>query len=165
MYRLILTIQFLCLTISQGYTQQKPRETTASSGKSTIVYTPSTTYAIVESIGQASVAGTFNYNNYDLRQGFLQPVSISALYEGFDESIDAKAYPNPFTSQVTIAFNEPVVGPLDVALYDTNGKLIFKNTLDAAPKLVLSFDFLASGSYFLRIKSQGRLFTANLIKR
>ena len=146
--------------------QEKLKETLASGGSSHIVYGAVTSYFVQESIGQGSVINTFTSpTNYSSRQGYIQPISASTLYNGFADMIDADIWPNPFTEIVNINFNEPLVGPIKVQVYDLTGRVVYDQSLSPTPSIVLLLDKLSRGTYLLKIESQERSLTSKLIKQ
>ncbi len=145
--------------------QEKMRETLSSSGSSHIVYDELSSYFIQESIGQASVIHTFtSTTNFSARQGFLQPISPSTIYNGFEDTIDADIWPNPFSEILNITFNEPLIGPIKVRIYDLTGRKVYDQSFVPAPSYVLSLDILARGAYTLILESQARSFTSKLLR-
>lgn len=153
---------FLFCQIATGQILKK--ETLSSQGSSHFVYANNKSYYILESIGQGSVIQTFNASNYSLRQGFLQPVSASALTSSVDSNLEATIYPNPFTTQVTIQFNEPVLDELNVSLYDVLGRLIFEKTYQPNQQITITMNSVVSGQYLLYVKMRSQVLKAKLIK-
>lgn len=146
--------------------QEKLKETLASAGSSHIVYGTVTSYFVQESIGQGSVINTFTSpTNYSARQGFIQPISASTLYNGFEDMIDADIWPNPFSESVNITFNEPLVGPIKVLVYDLTGRTVYNRSLAPAQSYILLLDNIARGPYLLKLESQARYLTSKLIKQ
>ncbi|MEM7572138.1 MAG: T9SS type A sorting domain-containing protein [Bacteroidota bacterium] len=81
------------------------------------------------------------------------------------------AYPNPFGDQVTFEYELPDAGPLNVSLYDMQGRLvttIFDDEQAAGPQQ-LRFDSnangreLANGFYLVRLVQNGRSIVRKLI--
>ncbi|MEL6812456.1 MAG: T9SS type A sorting domain-containing protein [Bacteroidota bacterium] len=161
--QIIFTTLFLVAQVS--FSQFMKKETLASQGSSHFVYSGNKSYFIQESIGQGSVINTFNTNNYSLRQGFLQPISASVLIDASDTSIDAVIFPNPFVNAINIYFNEPVVGPLDIKLFDLLGRRVFSQVYSPNPTLLVEIDQLAMGQYFLTVEMRTKSLTAKLIKK
>lgn len=156
----------LLLLFATTYSQVKKKETLSSQGSSQFVYGTTTTYFIQESIGQASVINTFSSStNFKTRQGFLQPLSASVLYSQIDPTIDATIWPNPFEDIINVSFNEPVIGPIQVSIYDVIGKKVFEKSFAAAPQILVQPQGLATGNYIFRLQSQTRNIIAKLLKR
>ncbi len=66
-------------------------------------------------------------------------------------------YPNPFNSTSNIEFNLPKSGPIDIALFDTQGRFIttvYKGILDEGyHNLVWKPERLTAGGYIIKLKS------------
>lgn len=165
LHQKLMTCLLLCC-FSTVFAQALKKDMLASQGSSQFVYAATTTYFIQQSIGQASVINTFkSTTNFETRQGFLQPVSVSILYSQFDPTIDAAIWPNPFENNININFNEPVVGPLNVVIYDIVGRKVFEHSFAASPQILVQTQGLAQGNYMLQLQSQARSIIAKLIKR
>lgn len=147
-----------------GSAQVLKKQTLASQGSSHIVFANNKSYFIQESIGQKSIINTYNSNNYSLRQGFLQPVSASAFFNGSNSALNAIVFPNPFFKQVEIRFNDPVIDILDVTLFDTLGRVISKYEYNPVQHIVIDVDNLSAGNYFLKIKMRSKFLHAKIIK-
>ena len=82
LYRLSLTLVFLYAGgFVFGQDMQIIRETTGSSGASSTIVLDNSSYLIQESIGQASVIGTYSLPSTELRQGFLQALALHVSYQ------------------------------------------------------------------------------------
>lgn len=152
---------------TSAWSQQIVKETLSSAGSSHFVYGANTSFFIQESIGQGSVINTYNSStNYNVRQGFIQPISVSVLYDGFDEMIDADIWPNPFSTSINIVLNEPLLGgALQVTLYDLTGRLVYTEAFSPSTDYVVSLGTISGGVYLLQLETQARTFTTKLIKR
>lgn len=159
------TFFLLFLIVQLSFSQSLKKQTLSSQGSSLFVYTATKSYFVQQSIGQGSVIQTFNSPNYSLRQGFLQPISPSALIDASDTSIDAVIFPNPFVDVINIHFGEPVVGPVTAAIFDMVGRQVYAQTFTPNPRLLLEIDALAVGPYFLRLNMRTKTLTAKLIKK
>ena len=85
------------------------RATTGAAGSSENVTINNKAYIVQQSIGQASVIGTFSDENYTFRQGFIQPNVLAKIIDlAIPLSLDAIIYPNPFLESVTISFSEQI---------------------------------------------------------
>ncbi len=155
----------LVLIFSNTSAQNLKKQTLSSHGSSHFVYANNKSYFIQEVTGQGSVINTFNTDNYQLRQGYLQPISASAISDASDTDLDGIIFPNPFHSQITIRFNEPVIDILNVRLIDILGRIVFQNEYNPVERLSLDFGNLSSGSYILRVDMRSKVLLAKLIKR
>lgn len=141
------------------------RSNLGSSGSSQIVVTSQGTYKISQSVGQASVIGTHSANGYILRQGYQQPATkIKATNKDADYNLVAKVYPNPFSQKLTITFNVLMQKNFSVLMYDVSGKIIYQK--DFAPDLSVEIQLqdIESGTYFLKVASDTKIFNTKLIK-
>lgn len=161
--QIIFTVLVLWLQVS--YSQLMKKETLSSQGSSQFIFTQDKSYFIQESIGQQSVIHTFSATNYQLRQGFLKPISASVLVNAEESSIDAVVFPNPFVDAINIYFNEAVVGPLNVKLFDLLGRQVFNQTYAPAQNLLVEISQLAQGQYFLTVEMRTKSLTAKLIRK
>lgn len=155
---------FIAFVSQFGNAQGLQKQTLVSQGSSHPVYVNSKCYYIIESIGQAGVINTYTANNYDLRQGFLQPVSASVIS---NSSIDFRAllFPNPILREVTVKFKNPVIDVLQVALRDVLGRIVFSQQFNPSQSISLNLDNLTAGSYLLQIRMRSKVFKAKIIKR
>jgi hypothetical protein len=136
----------------------------ASSGSSQTITTPSGTYKISHSIGQASVIGTYFNNGYYLRQGYQQPLSKIEIIKELDVELVAKIHPNPFRHKVTIAFNTVIRDEISILLIDINGRVIRKQKALPFQEIELQLTDLAIGTYVLRVMSGTKRLDEKLIK-
>jgi hypothetical protein len=77
------------------------------------------------------------------------------------EPVSVKCYPNPFSNQLTIEINVPIIQDLDVKIYDASGRLI--RTLyhgNGITKKIMVWDGkndrgmkMASGNYYLKVNN------------
>ena len=140
------------------------KQTLGQHGSSAYVYANNKSYFIHQSIGQASVINTFQSNNYQLRQGFLQPVKATLINSGFDTEIDVFVYPNPFDNTIHINFEEAMMDVITISLYHVSGQLIQQDDFDPAESLTLQYNNLPIGAYLLSGQMRAQSFTVKLIK-
>ena len=76
------------------------KQTLGQHGSAQFIYANNKSYFLHQSIGQASVIKTYNSNQYQLRQGFLQPIKATLINSGFDTTIEVSTYPNPFQGTI-----------------------------------------------------------------
>ncbi|MFD1615068.1 T9SS type A sorting domain-containing protein [Gelatiniphilus marinus] len=136
------------------------------SGSSHAVVTKKGTYSISQSVGQASVIGTYSNNGYSLRQGYQQPLSkIKVRLLAQNNDLAANVYPNPFEQSVSIAFAKNTEKDILVNVFNLNGKLIYSKTFAPSQRIDIHFDNLSSGTYLLKAQSNNKLFHSKLIKK
>lgn len=94
----------------------------------------------------------------------LLPVLASAQSIGSEQETKTKAeafsvYPNPAFDDVVYVTTD-IVGPKDIAIYDVFGKMVFRQTLNAAR---LDISKLDPGVYLLKLNAGNRVHTRKLI--
>jgi hypothetical protein len=138
------------------------RATTGTSGSSDNLTANNKQYVVQQSIGQASVIGTFYDNNYTLRQGFIQPnVLAKIIDEAVPLSLEAIVYPNPFV-KVSILFQNnhcKVEG-----CFDPLATGIFKSYM-ATQELNVQFNELPVTGYILKVIANNKQFIKNILKK
>lgn len=145
--------------------QNLQRAALGNSGSSTEISNSDENYYVSQSVGQSSVIGTFNNENYTIRQGFQQPPIRVVIITETNNDLDAIVYPNPVDTNITIQFNEEINSPINIVVYDISGKLILSKTQKPESSFSLDLSFLASGIYMLNITSENKRFLARLIKK
>lgn len=141
------------------------RSTFGISGISKTFKTENGIYIISQSVGQASVIGTFKASGYTIRQGFQQPLlKARAIPLLIDNSFSAKLFPNPFTESIYLSFDIIIKDELLVYVYDVKGNLVFYKEYPATPLLSVDLSFLRGGYYILKIITNKKQFISNLIK-
>lgn len=163
MKRFVLLIAVL-LAWGSCFGQSKKKETLGISGSSAFIYANNKSYFLQQSIGQGSVINTYQGSNYELRQGFLQPLKAALINTGFDTEIDVLVYPNLFSETVNLAFEEPLIDQIKIALYHISGQLVYQETFNPSETLTLQFLNLPIGTYVLRGQMRSQTFVAKLIK-
>jgi hypothetical protein len=144
--------------------QEIVRSTVGVTGTSSSINTAEKTYVIQESVGQSSVIGKFQNEGILLRQGFIQPpLKITNVLIDVSD-LDAVVYPNPFTSEINIVFNEDVKSPITILIYDVLGKVVYNSEQQPSREIKINLDFLSSAQYLLHISSNTKQFKANLLK-
>lgn len=169
-----LIISILFLTSIHIYNAQNSsgenlvRSTTAVSGSSETISSGNQIYLIQQSIGQASVIGTFYSNSNIFRQGFIQPNNASQdilPYNPLQLQLSLTIYPNPFSESITLSFSEQVEGTIEVLVFDIAGRLVFSKNYLAEPKLKVYFENLSMSNYLIRINANNKQFVEKLIKK
>ncbi len=80
-----------------------------------------------------------------------------ALYTDFATGIEpvgaseVKIYPNPFSSELFI--EDPFTGKKEFEVFDISGRLVLKGRYEAGERVSVDVGGMASGAYFMRIKS------------
>lgn len=134
-------------------------------GGSQLVQTGNGDFFIQESIGQQSVIRTFESNDNELRQGFVQPVK-AIVFGGDPNALQLLVYPNPFESGVVVNLNEAVSEAIDVYLFDMQGRLVHQRQYDQNQNpLVIPLEEFAQGGYFIKVQSGQQQQVKQLLKR
>ncbi|TPG64577.1 FG-GAP-like repeat-containing protein [Hymenobacter nivis] len=86
------------------------------------------------------------------------------------ESLAAQAYPNPFTTEVTLSFTLPQAGTYSLAVYDVTGRLVEQlpggqAAAGEAQQLTWTTARYASGFYLLRLRSAAGTQQLRLVKQ
>ena len=142
------------------------RATTGAAGSSENVTINNKAYIVQQSIGQASVIGTFSDENYTFRQGFIQPNVLAKIIDlAILLSLDAIIYPNPFVESVTISFSEQITDRVEVAVFDILGRLVFSKSYTANQKVNVEFNNLSVADYILKVTANNKQFIKKILKR
>ena len=85
------------------------------------------------------------------------PAGVTTAIEALQQQLSLKVSPNPMTTQGHIRFDNPVNGPMEIALYNLNGQKVHSvmktSQLGAGPQdIQWDAGTLASGVYFLRLQ-------------
>jgi D-alanyl-D-alanine carboxypeptidase len=101
-------------------------------------------------------------------QQVQKSITNSSDIKSIQQAAFISAYPNPFTSHVTLSFKVPDAGPVNLSLYDMNGRLI--STLyskDAQKNVVHTVSFeskgLAAGVYIARLQTKESVMQQKII--
>ena len=141
------------------------RSTTGVLGSSATSSQNNKTFIVQQSVGQASVIGTFKTTQYTIRQGFIQPDVLSKIINNnISLDLEASFYPNPFVESVTLAFAEKIEGKVEVAVFDMLGRLVFLNSYTAEQILKVQFHNLSVADYILKVTANNKQFVKNIIK-
>lgn len=162
--RNLLFISCFLVSVSGLFGQQIVRSTVGAAGSTAVVSQENQSLIVQQSVGQASVIGSFQNTQLALRQGFIQPpVSVAGIVET-ETDLQASLYPNPFTSNVNVVFEEELEGPLAIRIYDMGGRLVHTKELQAERQITLDLGFLSTAQYVLLIQSETKQFKANILK-
>ncbi len=141
----------------------KLRSTVSNGGSSKIFISKGHNYYFQQSIGQSSVIGLSQDNNFLLRQGFIQPLKDSINPIPF-EILKAIVSPNPFSENLTVSFAEDISDILYLTLYDLNGKIVYFNKYEANQELNLNLHSLAPAVYLIKVNTSTKCFYAKMIR-
>ncbi len=148
----------------------KSRSTLGIAGSSRTITCNNQQLLIQQSVGQSSVTGLSQIENYSLRQGFIQPSKRLNIKNNNSQNInsntlEAIVFPNPFSDNITISFAEEITDYLDLALYDLNNIKRYSNKYSATQEINLNMGFLIPGFYIIKIYTSNKYFISKLIKK
>ena len=151
---------------TNGNSQYLIRSTVGNNGFSNTITTNSGAYFIQQSIGQASVIGTYCNNKHTIRQGFLQPlyqIDINSL-NIFENNLESVLYPNPFNQSINISFNKYIVDDMIIVIYNMSGTIVYLNKYSATQKINIPLNYLPNGEYLLKATINDKDLVSKLIK-
>jgi hypothetical protein len=146
---------------AQEYSIQ--RQTTSLSGSFSTIQLDDHLYHVQQSIGQASVIGSFSTNNTSIRQGFIQPNSLSVKYISSND-LQVAIHPNPFHTVVYLQLDEELNARAELHVFDIMGRIVHKQNFSSFRYTELNLSFLKSGSYIIQIRTETKLFSAQIQK-
>jgi hypothetical protein len=114
--------------------------------------------------GQTPLLGSVSLSGVEIRQGFLQPLSV---FRGqpIAPQLIVNVYPNPFVDRIQIDFDATPVDDVHTALYDMRGRLVSKSGFkNPSNKIEVDLNELGSGKYMLVINTGTQTFTKHIIK-
>ena len=88
-----------------------------------------------------------------------KPSAVSDL-----ATIESQVYPNPFKNDFTIAFKTPIVGDVDVTLFDALGKKVFFKKEQARQLILIHVADLPTGLYNYRIRTNQGVSVGKVLK-
>jgi hypothetical protein len=146
-----------------GQVAVKWRSVQSTGGSSKFLLSDGHLYYLQQTVGQPGITGVSQNKNYQLRQGFIQPLagSVNSITSG---NLKATIFPNPFSNNIIVSFSETISDYLYVALYDINGKIVYFEKHGALPDLFLDTGHLTPGIYFLRVSTTTKYLYTKIIK-
>lgn len=152
---------FLIPLITLG--QEAKRFTLASAGYSTTITQGGENYYLLQSVGQGSVIATFSNGQSQLRQGYIQPLP-AILLGGDPNGLEAVIWPNPFVNGVVARMEQGLESPVQMQLFDMSGRLIYDREYESDTQLSIPLLNLAQGTYFIKLITDRKAVTQQLIK-
>lgn len=142
------------------------RATTGVAGSSEKISANNKTYVVQQSIGQASVIGTFYEGDDTFRQGFIQPNVLAKIIDAaIPLNLAAIIYPNPFTESVTLSFSEKINDKVEVSVFDLLGRLVFSKSYAADQKINVQFSSLSVANYIIKVTANNKQFIKKILKK
>jgi hypothetical protein len=103
------------------------------------------------------VIPTFKNGDLVLTHGFQQKLIITTIEENIDILIDVKVFPNPASEVVNIRFEAPVNGEIDIAVLDSQGRLVKREMIESTMiEKQINLQEMPAGIYYLRL-TKGKL--------
>jgi len=166
LFAIALFLVFTQFTQAQNTTSDYlVRETTGVAGSSENISYNNKQYVVQQSIGQASVIGTFYDSDYTLRQGFIQPNVLAKIIDkAIPLNLAAVIYPNPFTESVTLAFSEKINDTVQVSVFDLLGRLVFSKSYAADQNINVQFNNLSVANYIIKVTANNKQFIKKILK-
>jgi minor extracellular serine protease Vpr len=94
----------------------------------------------------------------------IQYINQFLSVQNFDVINPIKAYPNPFTNQLTIEANEPII---KVEIYNLLGQLVKSITVENSSNSIVNLDMseISTGNYIAKIQMTTAIKSVKLIKK
>lgn len=143
--------------------QEAKRFTLASAGYSTAIMQGGESYYLLQSVGQGSVIATFSNGESQLRQGYIQPLPV-ILLGGDPNGLEAVIWPNPFVNGVVARMEQGLENPVQMQLFDMSGRLIYDREYESDTQLSIPLLNLSQGTYFIKLITDRKAVTQQLIK-
>ena len=141
------------------------RSTVSAAGFSRTLDVGQRTYVVQQSFGQAGVIGTLRQGRLVLRQGFIQPFTVSTtVKDGPQVGLLAVVYPNPFMERVTVSFSHKVSPPVAISVFDMAGRLVYRKEHREEENLEVELQGLAPANYILSIVTGDKTYVQQIIK-
>lgn len=142
------------------------RSTLGVSGTAVTLTSGDQIYFIDQSIGQESVIGTFNNDEYILRQGYQQPNIKSQIVPiPLESELKATIYPNPFKQSVNISFEELITGNIQISIVNIMGKSYLTQEFPGSQIINLPLQHFPKGIYVVKVNAINKQFTARITKQ
>ena len=91
-------------------------------------------------------------NNITLSSSFLQSVTVTAMREPMDISVEVTVFPNPATEEINIRFESPVEGRIRLSLIDSQGRLVNTGVIEQGEsEKNINLKDMTQGVYYLRL--------------
>jgi RecB family endonuclease NucS len=166
MNRIFLLFGCIILLTTASYSQKpKPQRTTlGSAGSSTASRSNSSGIYLIQSVGQASVIGTFQSGKTAVRQGFVQPPDKIRIQK-ISQELQLHVYPNPVGDELTIQFKEEVSERPSVRFYNAQGQVVQSEEADISQEHKTNVALLHPGFYILEIRMSNKISRLKLIKK
>lgn len=163
-YILMLCASLLSLFEISAQSVFIQRQSTSSCGGSLTAVLGGKEIFVQQSIGQASVTGTFRKGKTVLRQGFIQPALRQVYREQNKGELNVSLFPNPCRDELFINSSDYTADEVFISVYDITGKLLIREMRKRDLILKLDFSNLQAGTYILKIVNGQLSTTKKIIK-
>ncbi len=119
------------------------------------------TYSVQQSVGFMGAMTTQEHTNHVVTRGFLLP-QASALDEQIPQ-IEWSLYPVPFNTHLNIDFSAPVIGQMQVRMFDVIGQLVYDQSFTAKQTQKIDIHNLAQGEYLIQVSVMGLRFSSQIL--
>lgn len=120
---------------------------------------------VTQTIGQQSLIGTSS-NQYVVMQGFQQSFWGKYIASNLSNDIKTTTYPNPFIETVRFEFSKPIVGLINVNVFDLGGHLIFEQKIKPDNTiLTIRLPSLPTAEYLVRLNADNFSYYTKIIKQ
>lgn len=158
-----LIIFFLSTSLLNSQTPLLLRSSLGIGGASVTLSTDGLKNTFPQSIGQYGVAGIYNKQNLEFRQGFIQPLLIVKPFRE-SENIKISVYPNPFSSVVYVKLNREMAGTVELKITDLAGKQVYTENRLADEIIQVDLSSLFRGIYLLNVRNNNIQINCKIIK-
>lgn len=116
-----------------------------------------------QSIGQTTMIGSFTYAKTTLAQGFLR--GVYPIQRNPEAPFVVLAFPNSFSSTITLKFMQMNNAQTYVSIYDLNGKRVYyKGSIPIGNEVQLHLEHLKAGVYLTFIQTGNRIIQKRILK-
>jgi hypothetical protein len=144
------------------YSQQLHHQMLSSQGSSNLLNSGT---LVKQTIGQQSVIGNTKISNTVVSQGFQQSLSSKTGTSSLVNEILTTTYPNPFVDQINFQFSIPIVGLINISIFDLLGRLVYKAQKEATQN-ILTLENLrfSQNEYLIKLTAKNYNYTTHIIQ-
>jgi hypothetical protein len=125
-------------------------------------------FTVKQTIGQQSITGSSS-KTHKVIQGFQQSLwskYINSNVNDTPESINAFAYPNPFTETINFQFSKPINEVVSVFIFDITGRIIYNQNKKVDNQLLtIDLSGVPSSEYLVRLITTKLNYYTKIIKK
>lgn len=125
--------------------------------------TTATGLIVTQTVGQQSVTGSATGNNI-VQQGYQQSFWKSLVAQNTNTIGRIKLYPTPVTDILHLEFSNITNLPLNVKIYDLNGRLVYSQNLQIKnSNLIIDVNELNAAMYLIILKGTNLNYHSKLL--